>query len=896
MANVTQTIPNYLPGVTRIPDFNKLPGQVRDLLNGYPDITYGLLKRPGSQFLWNGRPDINDIVRGFSKMFFHVIDREGDPLFLVCIDSEASFGSATENVIFIYNLETGEQVPVEVNNPVRPTQPFIYLRKDDTDTGGFEGARRGWGPERFSLVSDDKRTVVVNRTQRSFVKKGSSNKWQNQDEPFEWASKKYRTVGNIGALPDSGVKRIAEVTKDGGGGPQDYIKPENRLRRGWNILGTSNDSSFNSGSGLTVRCYIRGEEDGDQAGKISSNHPVTVVSPGFGYYDGQLLEVVGVPSSEICVTTGLEVGKVYHVTGPTNSEGNTDDSDDYYMMPLASEEKTLADDTIEYEGFFWVEAPQPLSRIGLDPTLLPHELVYTGNKFLWQPIDYANRWVGNNDTNPDPSFVDQFIESAFFYNNRLGFLSKDKVILSRPIVYTDESDKDPGDSQDITLPSNNPYVKRNPREVDFYLQSSIQANDGDPIDIAAANNKTSTFNTALSTPQGVVLFGTNSQSILTAPEGGPLTPGTATITNLATYECDPYVNAVAMDSDYYFIDQSNRSCRLHRMKTNFSSAPATIDNLSKIVQDWVPTKITGLCTARAAGLIILYRRDRSTAYIFKTEGELQAWFKWKLPSNIYHIYSKNDKIYFVTQGPGFVITEANMFSLPDVEIMEGTPNYMGPIISPHLDNYYIPDPSDITVTGNETIVTIPDDVFLPGSRITAVTANASLQRVDIRSVGFQASGHVSTISERDQKVLTFPSSFAGEEDRMVIGVPYDFEVEFPTFYFQNQNGADYTAYLTISRAKFAMSLSGDFDFLIKAGVSGANTLWSDATVIPETFTDANLYLSDTATMDFSKVIYIPIHQRNSNFLLKMTSNSPYPLSLDSCMWEGIYSPRYYRRA
>ena len=330
----------------------------------------------------------------------------------------------------------------------------------------------------------------------------------------------------------------------------------------------------------------------------------------------------------LTIYTGLEVGKVYHITGPTSSEGNTDDSDDYYMMPLCSEQQGDSQ-----EGFFWVEAPQPTSRRGLLPILMPHELVYTGDKFLWQPIDYANRWVGNNDTNPDPSFVGQFIESAFFHNNRLGFLSRDKVILSRPIVYTDESDKNPEDAQDIIVPDSNPYVKRNPREIDFFIQSSLQVNESDPIDISAANNVTSTFNTAISTPQGVVLFGNNSQSLLSSTNnGGPVTPSTANISNLSVYESDKFVPAISMDSDYYFIDQSNRSCRLHRMRTNFESAPTNVINVSKIVQDWVPTGMTDLTISKASGFVILSRRDRDTVYIYKTEGELQAWFKWKLPS------------------------------------------------------------------------------------------------------------------------------------------------------------------------------------------------------------------------------------------------------------------------
>ena len=51
MAAVTQTIPNFLGGVSRQTDQKKLPGQVRDCLNAYPDPTFGLMKRPGFKFI-----------------------------------------------------------------------------------------------------------------------------------------------------------------------------------------------------------------------------------------------------------------------------------------------------------------------------------------------------------------------------------------------------------------------------------------------------------------------------------------------------------------------------------------------------------------------------------------------------------------------------------------------------------------------------------------------------------------------------------------------------------------------------------------------------------------------------------------------------------------------------
>ena len=51
MAGITQTIPNYIQGISQQPDELKIPGQVNDALNVLPNITKGLEKRPGSEFL-----------------------------------------------------------------------------------------------------------------------------------------------------------------------------------------------------------------------------------------------------------------------------------------------------------------------------------------------------------------------------------------------------------------------------------------------------------------------------------------------------------------------------------------------------------------------------------------------------------------------------------------------------------------------------------------------------------------------------------------------------------------------------------------------------------------------------------------------------------------------------
>ena len=60
MAAVTQLTPNFLGGVSRQTDDKKLDGQVVDIINGYPDPTYGLVKRPSTGFLYDMKRPISE--------------------------------------------------------------------------------------------------------------------------------------------------------------------------------------------------------------------------------------------------------------------------------------------------------------------------------------------------------------------------------------------------------------------------------------------------------------------------------------------------------------------------------------------------------------------------------------------------------------------------------------------------------------------------------------------------------------------------------------------------------------------------------------------------------------------------------------------------------------------
>ena len=93
----------------------------------------------------------------------------------------------------------------------------------------------------------------------------------------------------------------------------------------------------------------------------------------------------------------------------------------------------------------------------------------------------------------------------------------------------------------------------------------------------------------------------------------------------------------------------------------------------------------------------------------------------------------------------------------------------------------------------------------------------------------------------------------------------------------------------IRRIKFTMGKTGAVAFEVRP--RGSNVFAGVGEV-----EQSNWYRLDTAPIDEERMFTLPIHQRNDNFEVRISSDSPYPVSLLSMKWEGQYSPRYYARS
>ena len=806
MAAVTQRIGSYLGGVSKQSDDKKLPGQVRECYNGFPDATYGLTKRPGFEHVLNlGTGTTYDD----GKWFF--IKRDND---------EEYVGVIKGTTIAIWNAVTGATCTV--------TTP--------DGTGYLSGTK-----DDYKIITVQDTSIIINSAVNVTVQAaGSYNLHRNATVEINGvlAQTTYTieiTINNVTQTATYTTSSSADI---------DTILSD---------LKTDIEAFTGDHASLTVTKLSGSLEIN------SPNHAMDVHAE--GGLDNTAMHMY---EDEVAVVGELAAKSIHDRKVKVQ---NTNSDRDVYWA------KFVAHDGVSGEGY-WEETIDPTVSPGLTNSTMPHELVNTAtNTFVFKEIDYVNRLVGDDDTNPHPSFVDTTsptnITAGFFHNNRLGFLSRDNVIMSQ--------------SGDF---------------FNFYSKSAKFSIASDPVDISCASIKPTVLHAVLPVAQGVILFSEKQQFVLFA-DAGVLTPDLATIRAISNYEIDKNIDPVDVGNSINFVSKTPGYSRVFGMVTRGNQENPLVLDISRVVKEWVSPDVDRIISSPQNGMIALSGQDLKELYIFRyyndgKETLMESWVSWLMPGTVQFTEIIADTMYAVTkQGGQFTLLKTALSQSPEEAIIV---NNKGEKVNPCIDLYKAPSSVVWDAANNRT------KCYLPYNDDTDLTP-VLIIKGDTTGGTFVESGFTIT-PERDtdgtgtffivpNKNLT--NTADGDyppldvADDVIIGYSYNFDVELPRTYFRPDNRVtDFTANLTLSRMKFAIGLSGVMGFKLKA--KGRDE-WTDQQPVIL----ANEYLANDVPLDNETVYILPIHQRTENFTLRMFNNSPFPVAINAMMWEGKYTPRFYRR-
>ena len=919
MAAVTQTIGSYLGGVSNQPDDKKLPGQVKEAINAYPDPTFGLTKRPGLKFQTElketGGTVFDQTDLDNAKWFYY--NRDADEKYIGCI---AGASSSPYGAIHIWN--TTDNVSCTIN---------------------YTGAAREY---LSAITSTDYDVLTIRDT--SIV--------TNKQKVITTIAGDAHTDNQVGTVRIHLVEYSAEYSVT--------INPSGGSAATYTVNTRAGDTASNDADVtgfLDAKEILTGLKTAIDAASIS-NLTVTVIgatlelSRSSGTFT---LKAEGGKGGESLTAYQNEVNASQELTGETIHNRvvkikNTNSSVDAYYT------KFEANDGISGSGT-WIETLKPGEEKGLTAATMPHELKNTAkNIFSFAPITWIERTVGDDETNEHPSFVGKTIAQAFFYNNRLGFLTEDNVSMSKAAAF-----------------------------YDFYMTTAQTSTDADPIDISSSSSKMSRLHAIVPSAGGLLLYSEDQQFIMYSADGN-LKPSTALIRTLSNYKMDKDIDPVDVGTQINFVSKTHTSAGFVRVFAMIpkggGSSPIVVD-IGRMVAEYIPVGVGNLLASTQNSFIAMYGKTLDKMYFYRTynDGEkdiMQTWFNWQLPGNLHYAVTDADTMYTIIKtGTGsdarYNLCSATLTQTPEETIIVTAE---GQQVNPHMD-FYTAATNGLTGGSEKKVVYDSTNDFskcyIPFKDVTTLTpviiiaGNATSNFSGTTESGFTITP--TRASDGDGTYFKVPNKdLSGQAANVYVGYKYNYDITLPKIYYQKQPGdSDYTANLTIARCKFSIGQSSVIGFKLKRkGVQvntqsftgdGSNkifspdftvkdkadvivkkngakqTLTTDYTIAdhatnPDQVTitfgtapaaastaanvttaadtveiyveqwytltptqDANYYLGDDVPIEEQNIFTIPIHQRPDNYTLRIFSDSPFPVSLTSMAWEGTYSPRYYRR-
>lgn len=274
------------------------------------------------------------------------------------------------------------------------------------------------------------------------------------------------------------------------------------------------------------------------------------------------------------------------------------------------------------KGAVWDETWKPGLRNAIDEATMPHCLIREGDgTFTFAPFSWAPRRVGDDETNPMPTFVGRTIRDVFFYQNRLGFIVDENVILSCA-----------GDFGN------------------FWRNTVLDVIDSDVTDVAVTTAKVSVLEHAILFNDGALLIADQTQFSLSNGEDG-VTPASMSIRPVTHYTINKAARPVTIGTEVYFCGDVSG----HSVVYEYSRLQDTDATIAADITAHVPGLIPAGITALAAGTRSLFAfNGTGSAWCYQlywngNEKLMSAWRPWSFDGTVLAAQVIDDSLYLVIE-------------------------------------------------------------------------------------------------------------------------------------------------------------------------------------------------------------------------------------------------------
>lgn len=408
------------------------------------------------------------------------------------------------------------------------------------------------------------------------------------------------------------------------------------------------------------------------------------------------------------------------------------DSDDYYVQ-------------YNKEESIWKECVKPGLKNTIDPSTMPLTLVRCADgTFELKDAIWSERKSGDEDSNPEPSFIGNTINDVFFHRNRLGFVAGENVILSRSADF-----------------------------FNFWIASSTSLQDTDSIDLAVSDNKVAILYHAIPFGDDCLLFSSESQFALRA--GGILTPKAATVPLLTNYTSSSVVKPVGAGRNVYFAAPRALFTSIKEyMTATDNSEEKEAQEISSFVPNLIPNGLYKILSSNTENMLLfLTTGAESRIFTYKylfLEGQRKqaAWSEWDFKASIIGADFIGSDLYIVIKRDEYYYLERMSFTYNTIDYpVEPYRVFMDrKVMTPTIPTAAYDEPNNLTTINIASYYSQQE--ILPEQEYGIVTPDGTFTRIEpgITEVGLIG-------------------NYVGKQ--LLIGQIYNYHIKFSEFMIKKQD-------------------------------------------------------------------------------------------------------------
>jgi hypothetical protein len=958
MASITQTVPHYTGGISQQPDEKKLPGQVVEAINVLPDVTQGLLKRPGGRLIAslsdNSTSALNSNTNGKwfhyyrdeAEQYIGQVNRSGDINMWRCSDGYAmtvNYDSSTSSALTSYLTHTADEdiqaltlndytyltnrtkttAMSSTTEPDQPFQAFIELKQVKYSSQ--------YGLEIYNSTASNQRSTIHTATRVSIS-------YNQSDGGGSSALKTSGTCDSVGTQifgagdTDSGSKKnlVFRITTNGqptteGSSTAPVYKCRYMVKCDLLYGGEGWEKNHTCPVTMTTPVHnsaytVKIEESSES--KVYAN--LALVRPTPTSFDGDTVvtaeSIVGSIREEIESNSGFtceQIGTGLYVTR-TDAEFQVSTAAGELLNVLTDSVQDVADLPKQCKHGYVVKVRNGAADEddyyvrfeGKDSKSGPgswEECPAPGRTTTINPDTMPIKMVRTNSTTFtvsqvgwDPVLVGTDVtapEPSFIGNkiNRMLFFRNRMVLLSDENVILSQ----PGEF------------------TNFWPKSAITFTTNDVIDLSCSSEHPAIVYDGIQVNSGLILF-TKTQQFMLTTDSDVLSPMTAKINALSNYNFNYKTNPVNLGTTIAFLDNAGKYSRFWEVSKIAREGEPDVVDQTKVVSKLFDKDLALISNSRENSVIFFSKKDSSTLYGFRyfTTNQRrmqQAWFKWELSGNIQHHAVLDDSLYVIIRNGSKDVMQKFSLKLDDaghfINDDKGTTSDTTDDITyrVHLDNSTIVASSSLSAydaANDRTTFTLPTGFNNSSGQLAAfvvpTTSDTTFQgfAIDATLSGstVQLKGNWKTYLE-DLNTPPTPNDPTDDTTKTPannIILGYQYDMEVTLPTIYNTQVSGDQSKAFTSGTLVIHRLKMNF------GPTGLYTTTINRTGKPdysETWepTIADRYGANRVQVNEVITQTVPVYERNTNLSVTLKSTHPTPATLYSMTWEGDFTTNYYQR-